>query len=90
MKLRSKIAMLLVCVPVLASAMPAPKYLSVPSFKQCLITYSDGSATFLCLPAAQLKSCPNASWKQLNALTGKDAIAACPVQKVAPAVTAGS
>ena len=89
MKLTTVIASVLMCAPVFALAVPAPKYLSVPNFKQCLGTvtqFSQGSSTsFLCMPSAQPTNCPAASWKALNNLKGKDAVAFCPVV-VIPAV----
>ena len=58
------------------AALP-PKYLSVPSFKQCLAEQSEGSYRSWCQPAQKPKACPRSSWRQLRALQGQDALPAC-------------
>ena len=55
-----------------------PKYLAIESFKLCLGSQQINTATFLCMPAGKPEICPETSWEQLKALTGKDAIPDCP------------
>lgn len=47
-------------------ALMPPKYLSVPHWKQCVSTQTQGSAQFICLPDARPLHCPRSSWKKLN------------------------
>ncbi|MBA4697284.1 MAG: hypothetical protein H2069_07850 [Legionella sp.] len=47
-------------------ALPAPKYLSVPHWKDCVQTRSQGSANFVCLPSKQPSQCPSSTWKKLS------------------------
>lgn len=47
-------------------SLPAPKYLSVPHWKDCVQTMTKGTAQFVCLPSSAPKLCPAASWKILT------------------------
>ena len=69
---------LLASVAIESSAVPAPKYLGIESFKLCLATQEINTASFLCMPAGKPDACPETSWEQLKALTGRDAIPDCP------------
>lgn len=48
-------------------SLPAPPYLSVPHWKNCVDTLQKGSAQFVCLPDKKPAKCPNRSWKKLMA-----------------------
>ena len=48
------------------SAMPAPRYLAIPSWKSCTSEIVRGDAVFVCLPEQQPFHCPSASWKLLQ------------------------
>jgi hypothetical protein len=54
-----------------------PKYLSVPAFKSCLSTQSQGSYQSWCLPRRKPGQCPAESWASLKALKGGDALPKC-------------
>lgn len=47
-------------------SLPAPLYLSVEQWKNCVHTQTRGQAKFICLPAEKPKSCPAISWKKLR------------------------
>lgn len=47
-------------------ALPAPKYLSVPNWKDCVHTVTKGSAEFICLPLKRPDHCPDMSWRTLK------------------------
>lgn len=70
--------LLLSSVAIESSAVLPPKYLEIESFKLCLGTQEINTASFLCMPAGKPDACPETSWQQLNALSGKDAIPDCP------------
>ena len=54
-----------------------PKYLSVPGFKTCLSTQSQGTYQSWCLPRRKPGQCPAESWASLKALKGDDALPRC-------------
>ena len=54
-----------------------PKYLSVPGFKTCLSTQSQGTYQSWCLPRRRPSQCPAESWASLKALKGDDALPKC-------------
>ena len=60
------------------AALP-PKHLGIQGVESCLCETTRGSATFVCLPKTKRPTCSAASWKQLQALKGKDAVPACPL-----------
>jgi hypothetical protein len=70
--------LLLSIVAIESSAVPAPKYLGIESFKLCLGTQEINAASFLCMQSGKPDACPETSWEQLKALSGKDAIPDCP------------
>lgn len=47
------------------SALSPPAYLQVEDFRQCLITYNIGGASFLCLPNTMPELCILNSWDKL-------------------------
>lgn len=47
-------------------ALPAPPYLSVLQWKNCVNETVKGSAKFVCLPSKKPKSCPASSWQKLT------------------------
>lgn len=47
-------------------ALPAPQYLSVPHWKNCVKTMTKGTAQFVCLPTKKPRKCPSVSWKSLT------------------------
>ena len=55
------------------SQLPAPAYLRVPHFKNCLKTKAKQGAQFWCLPKKRPDSCPRSSWKKLEGLLNKPA-----------------
>jgi hypothetical protein len=65
-----------------ASAALPPKYLSVPDFDRCLSQADAPGGTYRtwCLPPSKAAACPAASWKQLRALTGQQALPPCPAR----------
>jgi hypothetical protein len=67
------ILLLVLALPV-AWSLPAPAYLSVPHWKQCVGSVTKGSATFVCLPEKKPAKCPKSSWKSL---TNRSLIPAC-------------
>jgi hypothetical protein len=58
------------------SALP-PKYLGVSDFKKCLAEKQQETMTSVCLPTQKPKMCLANSWRQLQALKGKDAVSPC-------------
>lgn len=54
-----------------------PKYLSIPDFKVCLSSESQGAYQTWCLPRRKPGVCPAESWARLKALKGDDALAKC-------------
>ena len=60
------------------AALP-PKYLGIQGVESCLCETTRESAQFVCLPKTKRPTCSAASWKQLQALKGKDAVPTCPV-----------
>jgi len=77
--------LLLSSVAIESSAVLPPKYLEIESFKLCLGTQEINTASFLCMPSGKPDACPEMSWKQLKALTGKDAIPDCPANTASTA-----
>jgi hypothetical protein len=79
----STIARGLVCcvlssAPIAGFCLPAPLYLSVPHFKNCLGNRVMGTWRSLCLPEARPPSCPSASWTKLKELPKGEALSLCP------------
>lgn len=60
-----------------AIGMPAPRYLQVPDFQQCLASEQQGSYSTWCLLAQRPDSCPQASWQQLQQLPVGQQVPAC-------------
>jgi len=46
-------------------AIPAPDYLQVENFQQCLMQQKTDTWTGWCLPKSQPNDCPDASWEAL-------------------------
>lgn len=57
--------------------MPAPRYLQVPHFQQCLASQQQGSYQTWCLPEQRPDNCPQASWQQLQQLPVGHQVPAC-------------
>lgn len=74
-----------------SAGMPAPRYLQVPGFKQCLASQQINTYRTWCLPADRPQACPQDSWDALSRLSGVDKMPACeaPVRPAAspPAFT---
>lgn len=70
--------LLLSSIAIESSAVLPPKYLEIESFKLCLGTQEINTARFLCMPSGKPDACPETSWEQLKALSGKDTIPDCP------------
>lgn len=62
----TNIALLMLFANSPARALPAPLYLSVDHWKNCVTNITRGQAQFICLPANKPLSCPQASWKKLS------------------------
>lgn len=58
------------------AALP-PKYLAIKAFNKCLAQKQIDTYQVWCMPEKKAKACPSASWKQLHALKGKEAIPLC-------------
>jgi hypothetical protein len=73
-----KVCTMLVSVAALdiLAALP-PKYLAIKDFDRCLTEQDMGSYRAWCLPAKKPAACPQASWQQLNQLTGPDKVPDC-------------
>ena len=50
------------------NSMPAPSYLSVTDYKQCLATADHGSWKGWCMPSVKPDNCPADSWTKLKQL----------------------
>ncbi len=59
-------------------AAPPPTYLQIKEFKKCLETQKIDTWEGWCIPAEKPESCPEESWEQLKALTGKEKLPDCP------------
>lgn len=69
------------------AGMPAPRYLQVPSFKQCLASQQIKTYSAWCLPADKPQACPQDSWDALSRLSGVDKMPACePATTPAPSI----
>ncbi len=68
-----------------ASAALSPKYLGVKDFKQCLATQPIDTYRVWCMPEQKPEACPAASWKELQALDGRDRIINCTADTNQPA-----
>lgn len=85
---------LLLLLPLLgassSSALPAPKYLSIERFEQCLATQRQASHQSWCMPAQKAAACPESSWQQLKNLAPQDQVPACQAPPGAAAASAAS
>ena len=68
-----------------SSAALPPKYLGVKDFKQCLATQPIDTYRVWCMPEQKPEACPAASWKELQALDGRDRIINCTADTNQPA-----
>ena len=60
-----------------ASSVPAPKYLAIADFKNCMHREDRGGYEAWCLPDKKPRTCRSKSWKDLQALDGQDRVPAC-------------
>ena len=72
------IGLLLSSIAMNSSAVLPPKYLAIENFKLCVGSQEIDTYTALCMPAGKPENCPEASWEQLKALSGRDKIPDCP------------
>lgn len=70
-------ALLLAAVALGAGAASPPAYLRVPDFNRCLAEQDQGGYRTWCLPAERPAACPEASWQQLQDMTGADRVPEC-------------
>ena len=68
-----------------SSAALPPKYLGIKDFKQCLATQPIDTYRVWCMPEQKPEACPAASWKELQALDGRDRIINCTADTNQPA-----
>ena len=64
---------------VTGGALP-PKFLSVPSFQQCLGQTSVSTYTSWCMPNKKPDSCPDESWNQLQQINNEQKFIPCEKQ----------
>lgn len=67
----------LTLLPTISHAVQPPRYLQVNGFEKCLAEQSKGTYSAWCMPSSKVNACPRASWKQLRALKGPDAVPRC-------------
>jgi hypothetical protein len=46
-------------------SLPAPRYLTVPNWQNCVSKVTRGTAQFVCLPSRKPAYCPRSSWRTL-------------------------
>ena len=68
-----------------SSAALPPKYLGIKDFKQCLATQPIDTYRVWCMPEQKPEACPATSWKELQALDGRDRIINCTADTNQPA-----